>query len=546
MKNKKGFTLVELLAVLVVLLVIVLIAMNVINSRVKEAKKNTVEVNANNYIKAVNGVAALSQNIGEDMEKGTYQVRDLNKTDIKINGEKPRKGFLLIDNYEVTIGCLMYKDYSALIVGGKTSSVEKMNCNDFAIDKEFAYKGSEETFLASVPGTYKVEAWGASGGDAGPSNDFVSGGYGGYSVGYVYLDKGEKLYVNVGGKGANGVGNVEYADGGYNGGGRGARGGRDGRYSGGGGGATSIAFQSGLLSNLSNNKNKVLMVAGGGGGSWSYPDNHGFRAVQIGHAGGYVANSCVSTHDTVVGGSQTTGYSFGTANSSTTGESSGGGGGYWGGNSGTFCGAGGSGYIANPRLLNRKMYCYNCTSSTSYSTETNTVTCASDDPTENCAKIGNGYAKITYVSSSKVNSDILPLYGMGNEVTDITGGWTIYEGEYGKSNKLSDSLQLTYSAANGDTTSQFITKNLIDTTGYNYLNVIYEIVGTENWGQYSSLWVYAGPTVPQVVEDWTIYSGNTARGTYQTSLNISSLNNAYIYLMDSGVNIKIYHVWLSK
>ena len=103
MRNKKGFTLVELLAVLVVLLVIVLIAVNVINSRVKEAKKNSVEVNANNYIKAVNGVAALSQNIGEDMESGTYQVRDLNKSDIKLSGEKPRKGFLVLSNYEVNV-----------------------------------------------------------------------------------------------------------------------------------------------------------------------------------------------------------------------------------------------------------------------------------------------------------------------------------------------------------------------------------------------------------------------------------------------------------
>ena len=47
------------------------ISVNVIDSRVKQAKQNAIEVNANNYIKAVNGVAALSQNIGEDMEKGT-------------------------------------------------------------------------------------------------------------------------------------------------------------------------------------------------------------------------------------------------------------------------------------------------------------------------------------------------------------------------------------------------------------------------------------------------------------------------------------------
>ena len=128
-KSNKGFTLVELLAVLVVLIIVVLIAVNVINARVKEANKNTVEVNANNYVRAVNGVAALSQNIGEDMESGTYQVRDLNKKEIKINGEKPRRGYLVLSNYEVESGCLMYDSYSAIISNGKTTEISKSSCN---------------------------------------------------------------------------------------------------------------------------------------------------------------------------------------------------------------------------------------------------------------------------------------------------------------------------------------------------------------------------------------------------------------------------------
>ena len=71
------------------------------------------------------------------MESGTYQVRDLNKSDIKLSGEKPRKGFLVLSNYEVTYGCLMYEDYSAIILNGKTSEIKKMNCNNFDVDNEF-------------------------------------------------------------------------------------------------------------------------------------------------------------------------------------------------------------------------------------------------------------------------------------------------------------------------------------------------------------------------------------------------------------------------
>ena len=140
----------------------------------------------------------------------------------------------------------------------------------------------------------------------------------------------------------------------------------------------------------------------------------------------------------------------------------------------------------------------------------------------------------------------LALYSIGNEFIDITGGWTEYKSENGVANKLNDNLQLTYSRASGDTTSQFITKKKVNTSGYNYLNVIYEIVNTAGWGQYSSFWLYAGSTVPQTIEDWTIYDGNLSAGRYQVSLDVSSLNDAYVYLMDSGVNIKVYHVWLSK
>ena len=44
------------------------------------------------------------------------------------------------------------------------------------------------------------------------------------------------------------------------------------------------------------------------------------------------------------------------------------------------------------------MYCYNCTESSEEATKTISTTCHSSTPTENCAKIGNGYARITLIS----------------------------------------------------------------------------------------------------------------------------------------------------
>jgi len=77
---------------------------------------------------------------------------------------------------------------------------------------------------------------------------------------------------------------------------------------------------------------------------------------------------------------------------------SGGGGGLYGGICGFFNGSGGgSGYIASSSLTNKSMYCYSCTESNEESTKTISTTCAEETPTENCAKISNGYAKITWL-----------------------------------------------------------------------------------------------------------------------------------------------------
>lgn len=121
----------------------------------------------------------------------------------------------------------------------------------------YDYTGNVQTI--SLPkGTYKLEAYGAQGGDSGQT-----GGNGGYAAGTLTLSKKTTLYIQVGGKGAN---NVSGTGGGYNGGGNAGTTG----LSGGGGGATSIATSGGTLSSVlqnSSTKNDVILVAGGGGGA---------------------------------------------------------------------------------------------------------------------------------------------------------------------------------------------------------------------------------------------------------------------------------------
>lgn len=252
----------------------------------------------------------------------------------------------------------------------------------------FDYTGTEQVFTVPQTGTYKIETWGAQGGGWGTGANLITGGVGGYSVGNVVLQTNATLFINIGGQ-AKSLGT-------------GIKGGE----------ATYIATKSGLLSTLENSKKNIIMVSGGGGGS-EWVDGQG------GSGGGYIGNNGENKSNIVTGGTQTSGgksanilsYSettiiydgcFGLGGYSADGDGGGeGGDGYYGGGASSwgYGGGGGSGYIGNSLLTNKAMYCYNCEESSEESTKTISTTCAEETPTSNCAKKGNGYARITYIGS---------------------------------------------------------------------------------------------------------------------------------------------------
>ena len=179
---------------------------------------------------------------------------------------------------------------------------------------EYGLTSGVETYTVPYSGIYQLEVWGGAGGYSVGGNNggsgtqvvLTQGGKGGYAKGSVYLKKDQKLYVCVGGQGANASRSGGNVAGGYNGGGRGTGdGGDDGpsEGSGGGGGATHIAINTnrGVLSNYSSYRNEILIVAGGGGGaSFTYVPGDG---------GGLSGGITNSTNQSAV--NQTTGYAFG-------------------------------------------------------------------------------------------------------------------------------------------------------------------------------------------------------------------------------------------
>jgi len=330
---------------------------------------------------------------------------------LKLNGTEIEGINATKDGYKINIpskGTLEYdviNDSTEYDVEATVECEEETGANEVT---NFDYTGGEQTFVAPVTGVYKLETWGAQGG---ASNSTYIGGYGGYSIGKVVLPSDKKIYINVGGKGGtNSTANSKTgAEGGYNGGGTAKANTGVNHLYGAGGGATHSALSSGLLSTFENNQDDLLIVSGGGGGGRWQANYAAGRYGYGGSGGGYkgVTAYDIASKANVYGGTQEgpteggTKGSFGQGGVSTA--QGAGGGGYYGGNVGGP-GGGGSGYIGNSLLTEKTMYCYNCEESTEESTKTISTTCVNETPTENCAKSGNGYARIAL--TKVINSNV--------------------------------------------------------------------------------------------------------------------------------------------
>ena len=89
MKEKnKGFTLVELLAVIVILALIALIATPIILNVINDAKKQAAKDSAYGYMDAVEKYIVSSELEDESIPDGIYRVEDLNKK-ISVKGSTP-------------------------------------------------------------------------------------------------------------------------------------------------------------------------------------------------------------------------------------------------------------------------------------------------------------------------------------------------------------------------------------------------------------------------------------------------------------------------
>jgi competence protein ComGC len=414
---KKGFTLIEMLGIIAVLAVVLLVTFPVLNNSLKTMKENQNE----NLIKNLK----ISAEAYIELNRKNYPELD-NSGSTTITIEDLYDAELLKGNYQVNTS------NQIIITKQENGTLEYYYVNPTkTIVYNFDYTGAAQEFNALQDGLYKIETWGAQGGEY---NETYYGGKGGYSEGKINLDKNTNLYVYVGGAGYCGLGEGPIVNGGYNGGGNAntSSGTWTSRNFCSGGGSTDIRYfsETPTSSNLEWNNIEGLksriMVAAAGGGSAYYNTTHG----KGGHSGGLIGydgnGKGTSINNPTTEGATQTSYVFGKCNGGVT---SGGGAGYYGGVSGNNWagGSGGSSFISGHK---------GCDAISSSSTENNITHTGqsihysglyfvgttmidgagcvwTNELTNNCPGMpkpdnsgmemghtGNGYARITYLGSA--------------------------------------------------------------------------------------------------------------------------------------------------
>ena len=120
--NKKAFTLIELLAVIVVLGILALIVTPILINVVKDSNEKSYKLSADGYISAVNDYILSNQLDGKKVENGKYNIKNL---DVKISGKAPSKGSVEIYDEKVSSAQLLFDTYLVKYDGKEVTLTEK-------------------------------------------------------------------------------------------------------------------------------------------------------------------------------------------------------------------------------------------------------------------------------------------------------------------------------------------------------------------------------------------------------------------------------------
>ena len=299
-----------------------------------------------NYI-GFNIVETANMNLRTDLD-----IKDLNIVDVTLQGENALTDITKSyhsSGYRFTETVMLGGDEEMPSHSSETSVVGNSG-NGFARITNIStgdvfmydYTGNVQEFKANQTASYRIELWGASGGDSSGAtkpNNSSRAGYGAYTAGTLTIKSGTTLYLYVGGAGVYSSSGAPA--GGYNGGGAGSK-----ANTGSGGGATDIRTKSGVWNDATSLKSRIMVAAGGGGSDNSggtkggNEDGSGGPGGTIRSKGAYING--VLTQDFFA--SQVSGYALGQGQAGNSSYTTGGSGaGLYGGISSNHSNGGGSG-----------------------------------------------------------------------------------------------------------------------------------------------------------------------------------------------------------
>ena len=175
MKNK-GFTLVELLAIIVIISVITLITIPIVKNIIDESKENTAINSAYGFKEAVHDYyinSTLDDEINLEgiyiVSNGTINGPSVSSAAMKVKGTKPTAGRLIYKNSEMISGCLEIEGYKIRYVDEQFMSDGKGTCTPnfqedswdvikktIELDKTAYAIGSTKTVKMNLDGTERT------------------------------------------------------------------------------------------------------------------------------------------------------------------------------------------------------------------------------------------------------------------------------------------------------------------------------------------------------------------------------------------------------
>lgn len=414
--KKNGFTLIEILGVVVILGLLAFLIVPKVNSVIKDSKNNITVNSVKSLVKGFNEYY-VRKKIKNDFDGCYYYFDTLDSSceGFEYTGAKPEYGEIHVSSDGVVSGFVVYDKqrydiFDSEVILGEDNYIDESVFN-------FAFTNEVQQFVTRRKGYYKLEVWGAQGGIGGINTNVVAG-KGAYAKGVLYLDENVNLYVYVGGQGVGQTGDLNSNNintGGFNGGGMNYNGGGQASS---GGGASDIRINNDSL------YARVIVAGGGGGNGYGDTTSSGGDAGDLtAFNGGYYSTfNCygMGAANFQAGGYNCLGSGSGYSNTKGTfgvggigaGNSHGGGsggGGFYGGGGGVIAaGGGGSSFVytkenfytwlsvnsndANKYMLNSSYYLKDAVMINGRSSMPRY-----DSDLQMIGNIGNGYARITFL-----------------------------------------------------------------------------------------------------------------------------------------------------